>query len=176
MNTIKKISVFFGSALCLIGIGIVTFGHNSTVRAADTAVPYRYGVLEKMYGMHFIPAALPSSIGISKDKALNISDNSSYLLGSPSDAIFGYLTTDTKGNAVMVPPRDAAYAEGHGYVTKYPVWLVRNTVANVPILGPGPHNNSNVTRGTIKSQTESMYEFIDATNGQVFFSVSVPNK
>jgi hypothetical protein len=176
MKNHTKVSIFSVVVLCLIGIGIFTLKHNPTVHAADTSTPYHYGTLEKMYGLHFTSATLPASIGITKQQALDIGGKSGLLLGSPTDMIFGYLTINPKGNAVMVPSRDAAYSKGHGYLTNYPVWLVRNTVANVPILGPGPRNVTTSTpRGTIQSTPESMYEFIDANNGQVLFSVSVPN-
>lgn len=163
------VSLAAAVAVALIGGFIVTQRGDSTMTYSSGA-PIAYGLLQSNYGLLFTPASgEAASYKVSQQNAIHIGMSvlNSSISQSQVDATFGYLSTEPNGNTTLVPPSASAYQQGHGQVTKYPVWLVR--VTGLSIQAHGPANSAN----KIQPNT-SLYQFIDANNGQLFFGVAMP--
>lgn len=141
----------------------------STIPVATTALR-GYGIQFKTNLNKVATPRIPQAQAMSEVKQM--------MDHAPLDAIFGYITLNQNSN-IRIPMVDAAGRLNNGIVTNYPVWLVRITGLHLLPDAPSlPSNASSEARlayaRKINAEAQNAeYGFVDATNGQVLFVVTL---
>jgi hypothetical protein len=164
--------------MCLVGIFTgITYATTRQPPTVGNTVSLHLSELQENYGIQFtVSSTNTNKEPISAQQALSIV---SHVFAKPGalNATFGYMTINPKGNAVFVPPTAKAGQEDHGMVTNYSVWLVVRSHVSIPIVGPDPNaSQKNEKHSRMAKSQVADYTFVDATNGQRFFTVTVSDK
>lgn len=137
-----------------------------SLATSTTSLPYTQ--ISQSYGLTLTPTS--GIQGISQQQAISTVKNM-FTNRPPTDVTLAYLdnSPSLNGTSVFVSPTSRAYQTGHGIVHNLPVWVVRVKGLDIPPHIPNfpgknfvstiPHNNT-------------LYEFVDATNGDVLFAIA----
>jgi len=86
-----------------------------------------------------------------------------YAHNPPLDSTFALVTTSSEGAPLVTDHDPTAYAQGHGVLNQYPVWIIRASNVDSPASwGPVQSTRPNFT---------VMYTFVDAHTGDILWSI-----